>query len=58
MLDYLKQKLKKLPQKDFLSFPRYYEENGVLIKETASGIRYEIELDADHHEKIIRRIQS
>ena len=54
----MKQKLKKRPQKDFLSFPRYYEENGVLIKETASGIRYEIELDADHHEKIIRRIQS
>jgi len=56
MLDYLKRKLKKLPPLEAIPFPRYYEEKGMLIKETAQGIRYEVELDLEHKEKIIRRI--
>ena len=58
MLTYLKRKLKSLPQNAAIPFPHYYEENGILIKETEPNVRYEIRLDENHQEKLIRRISS
>lgn len=58
MLEYLKRKLNKLEVKPDMAYPLYYEENGILIKETEDGIRYEIELDSSHQEIILRKLDA
>jgi hypothetical protein len=56
MLEYLKRKLNKLEVKPDIAYPLYYEENGILVKETANGTRYEIKLDSNHQEIILREL--
>ena len=34
------------------------EENGILVKETANGTRYEIKLDSNHQEIILRKLDA
>ena len=59
MMEYLKRKFARLKPDSFnnISFPRYYEENGKLIKELSSGEKWEIILDSDHKEVLIERIK-
>ena len=61
MMEYLKRKLSKLETddgwKENVPFPRYYEENGILIKETQKGVKFIIELDDDFNEKVIGQIK-
>ncbi|MBO7332357.1 MAG: hypothetical protein J6U64_01675 [Alphaproteobacteria bacterium] len=56
MLEYLKRKINKLKEQPEVSYPLYYEENGILVKETANGTRYEIKLDSNHQEIILREL--
>lgn len=58
MLEYLKRKLNRLERTPKVSYPLYYEENGILIKETEDGIRYEVELDSNHQEIILRKLNA
>ncbi|MBQ4084551.1 MAG: hypothetical protein IJC30_02710 [Alphaproteobacteria bacterium] len=58
MLEYLKRKLNKLDVKPDVAYPLYYEENGILIKEISDGSRYEIALDANHQEIILRKLDA
>jgi hypothetical protein len=59
MMEYLKRKFAKLKTTDFdkVSYPRYYEENGKLIKELASGEKWEFILDSNHKEVLIERLK-
>lgn len=57
MMEYLKRKLSKLSADDeSISFPRYYEENGKLIKECAGGEKWVIKLDSNYNEVLLERI--
>ena len=59
MMEYLKRKLCKLKPSDFdeVRFPRYYEENGTLIKEFENGEVWEVALDKKHHEILLKRLK-
>ena len=58
MMEYLKRKFARLKNKDIkeIGFPRYYEENGILIKELETGEKWEIKLDSEHQEVLVKRI--
>lgn len=59
MMEYLKRKFAKLNTADFdkISYPRYYEEDGKLIKEFESGEKWEFILDSNHKEVLIERLK-
>ncbi len=59
MMEYLKRKFARLKSEDFdkIGFPRYYEENGKLVKELDSGEKWEFVLDENHKEVLIARIK-
>lgn len=61
MMEYLKRKLCRLENddswKEDIPFPRYYEENGRIIKETENGEKYIIILDKNHKEVIAGKIK-
>ena len=40
-----------------ISFPHYYEENGLLIKELETGEKWEIMLDSDYNEVLVKKIR-
>ena len=40
-----------------ISFPHYYEENGLLIKELKTGEKWEIRLDYNYNEVLLKRIR-
>ena len=56
MMEYLKRKFWKLEKDDSwtknIPYPRYYEENGLLIKETEDG-----RIDEQHNEVILGQIK-
>lgn len=58
-MEYLKRKICKIKSSDFdnINFPRYYEEKGVLIKECENGEIWEIALDENHHEILLKRLK-
>ncbi len=57
MMEYLKRKLTKVSADDAVtSFPRYYEENGKIIKECAGGEKWVIRLDSNYNEVLVERI--
>ena len=59
MLTYLKYKLtrfSKRRKKISLQYPIYYERNGVLIREDVSGQKYEIILNNQNQEQIIKKV--
>ena len=59
MMEYLKRKICKIKSSDFdkIRFPRYYEENGSLIKEYENGEMWEVALDESHHEVLLKRLK-
>ena len=59
MMEYLKRKFVRLKPENFnnVGFPRYYEEEGKLIKELESGEKWVFILDANHKEVLIERIK-
>ena len=60
MLEYLKYKAKRFisDKTKFtpLSYPIFYEQNGLLIQENQDGRKYEITLGKDNKPQIIREI--
>lgn len=61
MMEYLKRKFWKLEKDDSwtknIPYPRYYEENGLLIKETEDGRKFAVTLDEQHNEVILGQIK-
>ncbi|MBE6453867.1 MAG: hypothetical protein E7017_03155 [Alphaproteobacteria bacterium] len=59
MMEYLKRKFARLKSEDIkeISFPHYYEENGLLIKELETGEKWEIMLDSDYNEVLVKKIR-
>ncbi len=59
MMEYLKRKFARLKSDDVkkISFPHYYEENGLLIKELKTGEKWEIRLDYNYNEVLLKRIR-
>lgn len=59
MFEYLKRKLMRLNRQNIEidSYPQYYEENGVLIKELANGEKWIVKLDSDYEEVLVKRIK-
>lgn len=57
-MEYLKRKICKIKSADFedIGYPRYYEENGILIKEYENGEMWEISLDENYHEVLLKRL--
>ncbi len=56
MMEYLKRKICKISADNLDIYPRYYEENGKLIKETESGEKWVIKLDAEYKEVLLERL--
>lgn len=61
MMEYLKRKLCRLEEQNDWSkkvpFPRYYEQNGKIIKENENGEKFIVEVDEDFNEKILGQIK-
>lgn len=54
MIEYFRRKFSRIEDRlQIDSYPKYYEENNLLIKENRDGSRYIVELDADHKEQIV-----
>ena len=53
MFEYLKRKLSRLPRVEIKTYPKYYEENGLLIREEQNGARYVVTVDKDGNEKVL-----
>ena len=54
MFEYFKRKFSRLDGKiEIDTFPKYYEENGCIIREEKDGKRYIVTLDKDHNEIIV-----
>ena len=56
MMEYLKRKLCKISADNLDIYPRYYEENGKLIKETEDGEKWVIKLDTEYKEVLLERL--
>ncbi|MBP5215320.1 MAG: hypothetical protein J6039_02045 [Alphaproteobacteria bacterium] len=55
MLEYLKRKLSRLSGKVKIdTYPKYYEKEGLIIREEKDGTRYVVKLDENHNEVIVR----
>ena len=61
MMEYLKRKFSKLEkQNDWnnkIPFPRYYEDNGKIIKELSENEKFIIDLDENFNETILKRLK-
>ncbi len=61
MMEYIKRKLTKTKDdqawKDQIGYPRYYQENGLFIKETEDGEKFIITMDEQHQEVIVGKIK-
>lgn len=44
-------------QPNFEQYPIYYTENGVLVREDFGGAKFEVRLDEQKNEKIVRRLK-
>ncbi len=54
MIEYFKRKFSRLNTTLKIdSYPKYYEENGFLIREEKDGRRYIIKLDENHQEIVV-----
>jgi len=53
MFEYLKRKLSRLPRLEINTYPKYYEENGLLIREEQDGARYVVTVDKYGNEKVL-----
>ncbi len=57
MMEYFKRKFTRINNCDTyqkqIPYPRYYEDNGLLIKEMENGKKYVITLDENHKEVIL-----
>ena len=54
MLEYLKRRLSRLHKIEIETYPKYYEENGMIIREEKNGTRYVVNVDKDGKETIVR----
>ena len=53
MFEYFKRKFARLDGKiEVNTYPKYYQENDLLIREEKDGMRYIVTLDKDHKEVI------
>lgn len=61
MMEYIKRKLCKMNNQsdwmDKVGYPRYYEENGLIIKETEDGEKLIVTLNENHEEVITGKIK-
>lgn len=59
MFEYLKRKFVRMDGKVAIDkFPLYYEKNGLLIKEEADGRRFEIKVDDNGEDIIVRELEN
>lgn len=60
-MEYLKRKLSKMNNeqawKEKVDYPRYYEENGLFIKETEDGEKLIVTLNEKHEEVITGKLK-
>ena len=54
MFEYLKRKFSKPHPVKIETYPKYYEENGLLIRENQDGARYVVTIDKKGNETIVR----
>lgn len=54
MFEYLKRKLSKPSNIKIETYPKYYEEKGLIIREEKNGVRYVVTVDKEGNEKIVR----
>lgn len=56
MFEYLKRKFSRLHriEVEIKTYPKYYEEKGLLIRENKDGTRYAVTVDKNGNEKILR----
>ena len=58
MMEYLKRKFARLKPEDVgnITFPRYYEQNGKIIKELENGEKFEVALDSNYKEIVVEKL--
>lgn len=54
MFEYFKHKFSKPKNVQINTYPKYYEENGLLIREDKNGARCVVSVDKDGNEIILR----
>lgn len=59
MFEYLKRKLNRMERLNLkvCQHPQYYEENGKLVKELATGEKWIVRLDKNYKEVLVERIK-
>ena len=54
MFEYFKRKFSKPKNVQIKTYPKYYEERGLLIRENKDGTRYVVTVDENGNEIILR----
>jgi len=54
MFEYFKRKFSRLHRIKIETYPKYYEEKGLLIRENKDGARYVVDVDKNGKEIIVR----
>ena len=54
MFEYFKRKFSRLHRIKIETYPKYYEEKGLIIRENKDGTRYVVDVDKNGKETIVR----